>query len=202
MIQEVQFYGRPELFVNKRKDAFRASKLRGVSHKRLLCLTWRSLNTKIFATAWGKASWELNGSRLKAETLSRWIAGRRVNGTVPINQSLTDVAYNRDTLLNQVDALVAETPRMRISDIARALGVDRHTIENAMLSRRKTTFREYRRKYLLQAARKLLEQPHLSVKEIGTLLGYSSAASFSRFVHQSTGRNPSQLRNGEDPKRG
>jgi methylphosphotriester-DNA--protein-cysteine methyltransferase len=111
------------------------------------------------------------------------------------------VAYNRDGILNQVDALVAETPRMRLSEIARALSVDRHTIENAMLSRRSITFREYRRRHLLQAARKLLGQPHLSVKEIGIMLGYSSAASFSRFVHQATGKNPSQLRNGEAPER-
>ena len=110
------------------------------------------------------------------------------------------MAYNRDGLLNQLEALVAETPRMRLSQIARSLGVDRHTIENAMLLRRKITFREYRRRHLLQAARKMLDQPHLSVKEIGIMLGYSSAASFSRFVRQTTGKNPSQLRNGEEPE--
>ena len=108
------------------------------------------------------------------------------------------MSYNHNALLDQLDALVAETPRMRLSQIAHALGVDRHTIENAMISRRKMTFREYRRRYLLQAAKKMLNQPHLSVKEIGIMLGYSSAASFSRFVQQSTGKSPSQLRNGEE----
>jgi AraC family transcriptional activator of pobA len=108
------------------------------------------------------------------------------------------MSYNHNALLDQLDALVAETPRMRLSQIARALEVDRHTIENAMISRRKMTFREYRRRYLLQAAKKMLNQPHLSVKEIGIMLGYSSAASFSRFVQQSTGKSPSQLRNGDE----
>ncbi|HTY63352.1 MAG TPA: helix-turn-helix domain-containing protein [Acidobacteriota bacterium] len=107
------------------------------------------------------------------------------------------MTYNRDGLLSQVDALVNETPRMRLSEIASALGVDRHTLENAMLSRRKVTFREYRRNHMLLAARKMLDQPHLSVKEIGIMLGYSSASSFSRFVQQSTGKSPSQLRNGD-----
>lgn len=110
------------------------------------------------------------------------------------------MTYNHSGLVNQLDALVAETPRMRLSEIARILGVDRHTIENAMLSCRKITFREYRRRHLLQAARKMLDQPHLSVKEIGIMLGYSSAASFSRFVQQSTGKSPSRLRNGEKPE--
>ena len=111
---------------------------------------------------------------------------------------LTDVTYNSGKLLGEVDALLSRKPHMRLSDIAGTLGVDRHTIENAMRSRRKTTFREYRRSGLLQAARKLLDQPHLSVKEIGIRLGYASAASFSRFVSQATGKSPSQLRNEGD----
>jgi len=108
------------------------------------------------------------------------------------------VAYNSGKLLSEVDALLSRKPHMRLSDIAETLGVDRHTIENAMRLRRKTTFREYRRRGLLQAARKLLDQPDLSVKEIGIRLGYASAASFSRFIFQATGKSPSRLRNEED----
>lgn len=108
------------------------------------------------------------------------------------------MTYNHNGLLKQLDELVAETPRMRLSEIARTLGVDRHTIDNAMRSYRKITFREYKRRHLLQATRRLLAQPHLSVKEIGIMLGYSSAASFSRFVHQATGKSPSQLRNSSE----
>jgi transcriptional regulator GlxA family with amidase domain len=86
-----------------------------------------------------------------------------------------------------------------LSEIAGILGIDRHTIENAMRSSRHMPFREYRRKELLEQAREMLEQPDLSVKEIGIKLGYTSAASFSRFVQQSTGKSPSQLRD-EGPK--
>ena len=96
-----------------------------------------------------------------------------------------------------MDALLSEKPHMRLFDIADSLGVDRHTIENAMRSLRKTTFREYRRRKLLQAARRLLDHPHLSVKEIGIRLGYASAASFSRFIFQATGKSPSRLRKEE-----
>ena len=112
--------------------------------------------------------------------------------------SLTEVAYNIGRLLSEVDALLSDTPYMRLSDIADTLGVDRHTIENAMRSRRRITFREYRRRGLLQAARRMLDQPHLSVKEIGIKLGYASAASFSRFIFRATGKSPSRLRNDGD----
>ncbi len=100
--------------------------------------------------------------------------------------------------MSEVDALLSDRPYMRLSDIADTLGVDRHTIENAMRSRRKITFREYRRRGLLQAARRMLDQPHLSVKEIGIKLGYASAASFSRFIFRATGKSPSRLRNDGD----
>jgi methylphosphotriester-DNA--protein-cysteine methyltransferase len=96
--------------------------------------------------------------------------------------------------LKELDTLVAATPRIRLSEIAQTLGVDRHTIENAMRSSRSISFREYKRQQLLQMARTMLNQPNVSVKEVGIKLGYSSAASFSRFVQKSTGRSPSQLR--------
>jgi two-component system response regulator YesN len=104
------------------------------------------------------------------------------------------MTYNQRRLLEELDGLVSSTPRIRLSEVARTLGVDRHTIENAMRSNRKTSFREYRRRELLQMAREMLNQPDISVKEIGIRLGYTSAASFSRFVQQSLGKSPSQWR--------
>jgi transcriptional regulator GlxA family with amidase domain len=104
------------------------------------------------------------------------------------------MTYNRRQLLKELDVLVSTTPRIRLSEIARTLGVDRHTIENAMRSNRSISFREYKRNELLQMAKAMLDQPNVSVKEVGIKLGYSSAASFSRFVQKSTGKSPSQLR--------
>ncbi len=104
------------------------------------------------------------------------------------------MTYNQRTLLKELDELVINTPRIKLSEIARTLNVDRHTIENAMRSTRNTSFREYKRRELLQMTLAMLNQPNISVKEIGIKLGYSSAASFSRFVQQSTGKSPSQLR--------
>lgn len=104
------------------------------------------------------------------------------------------MAYNKRVLLKQVDDLISATPRMRLLEIAHVLGVDRHTIENAMWANRGISFREYRRREILRMVREMLNQPDMSVKEIGIKLGYLSAASFSRFVQQSTGKSPMQLR--------
>jgi len=99
------------------------------------------------------------------------------------------MTYNRRQLLKELDALVSKTPRIRLSEVAHSLGVDRHTIENRSIS-----FREYKRNELMQMAQALLGQQDVSVKEVGIRLGYSSAASFSRFVTKSTGKSPSRLR--------
>ena len=104
------------------------------------------------------------------------------------------MTYNQRKLLKELDGLVSNTPCIRLSEIARTLGVDRHTIENAMRASRRTSFREYKRRELLHMARVMLDRPDISVKEVGIRLGYASAASFSRFVQQATGKSPSQLR--------
>ncbi|HSW40755.1 MAG TPA: helix-turn-helix domain-containing protein [Acidobacteriota bacterium] len=107
-----------------------------------------------------------------------------------------EVTYNRKTLLTELDMIFSETPGKRLSDIAREMGVDRHTIENAVRTRKNCSFRDYRRDALLKAARAMLAQPGLSIKEIGGKLGYASGASFSRFIRQATGSSPSRLREG------
>jgi methylphosphotriester-DNA--protein-cysteine methyltransferase len=104
------------------------------------------------------------------------------------------MAYNQRVLLKEVDRLVAATPRIRLSEIARALGVDRHSIENAIRSHRRLSFREYRRREILGMVREMLNQPDMSIKQVGIRLGFLSSASFSRFVHLSTGKSPMQLR--------
>ncbi|MBN1568607.1 MAG: helix-turn-helix domain-containing protein [Acidobacteria bacterium] len=107
------------------------------------------------------------------------------------------MAYNRRMLLKEVDDLISKNPRIRLSEIASSLKVNRHTIENAMRSSRKLSFRDYRRRELMQMVRSMLSWPHASIKEVGIKLGYGSAASFCRFVQQSTGKSPSQLREDE-----
>jgi AraC family transcriptional regulator, transcriptional activator of pobA len=104
------------------------------------------------------------------------------------------MTYNRRMLLKEVDALVTSTPRIRLSEVAQSLGVDRHTVQNVIRKTRRISFRTYQRKKLLEMAHVMLNMPDVSIKEIGIKLGYSSAASFSRFMQQLTGKSPSQLR--------
>ena len=104
------------------------------------------------------------------------------------------MTYNRRMLLKEVDALVAGKPRIRLSEVASSLGVDRHTVQNVIRRTKRVSFRTYQRKKLLEMAHMMLNMPDVSIKEIGIKLGYSSAASFSRFMQQLTGKSPTQLR--------
>jgi two-component system response regulator YesN len=124
--------------------------------------------------------------------------GVRILGACYTKQSLLiSMTYNHRRLLEEMETLFSGTPSIRLSDIARTLNIDRHTIENAIRKNRRISFREYRRRKLLQMARSMLRQPNISIKEIGIRLGYASAASFSRFIQKSTGKSPSQLRKDE-----
>ena len=91
------------------------------------------------------------------------------------------MTYNRRQLLKELDVLVSKTPRIRLSEIAHTLGVDRHTIENAMRSTRSISFREYKRNELLQMARTMLDQPNVSVKEVGITAGVLVGGLFFAF---------------------
>ena len=108
------------------------------------------------------------------------------------------MTYNHRRILKELEALVSSTPGIQLSEISSRLGINRHTIENAMRSGKKISFREYRRAELIQKAQILLRDSGLPVKDIAAKLGYGSLSSFSRFVHRSTGKSPSQLRNDSD----
>jgi len=94
------------------------------------------------------------------------------------------VTYNHERLLDELDALLQGNPGRRLSEIARLLRVSRHTIEQVLRANRKMTFREYKYQVLLRTALERLDIPNLSIKEIGISLGYTSAASFSRFIQK------------------
>lgn len=84
-----------------------------------------------------------------------------------------------------VEMMLSSCPQLSLSKIASELGIDRHTLERALLRTRRKAFRELRAEILASKAAVLLRQvPPLSVKEVAFMLGYESARSFSRFVKQ------------------
>jgi transcriptional regulator GlxA family with amidase domain len=104
------------------------------------------------------------------------------------------MAYNPRAIVRELETLMLANPRIRISTVASMIGVGRHTIEKAVRSSKQMSFREYQRGELLRKAQLLLQDSRLSVREIGVRLGYDAVSSFSRFLHNTTGRSPRQLR--------
>lgn len=107
------------------------------------------------------------------------------------------MTYNLKLLAEQIDARLSESPRITLSQLALDLGVSRRTLANVFSQTKRMSYRSYRQSMLLRTALKLLaESATLTIKEIALLLGYSSPASFSRFIRSKTGKNPSDLRRG------
>ena len=105
------------------------------------------------------------------------------------------MTYNHNQLLQALDNILSARPRSTLSDLARTLRVERHSIENAVRKSQGMSFRLYRAKKLLECSLYLLRQEAgLSEKEIATRIGFSSDAAFCRFIKRETGQTPTSLR--------
>jgi AraC-like DNA-binding protein len=105
------------------------------------------------------------------------------------------MAYDASLLLQRIEENLATRPRMSLSDMARQLNVERHTIERSVRSGTGGTFRELQdEKLLAQALRLLTEEPARSLKEVSFELGYSSPRAFRRFIKEAWGTSPKDAR--------
>lgn len=94
------------------------------------------------------------------------------------------MAYDALLIRPRVCDLLASQPRARLAEIARALGMDRHTVEGA-LARCGTSFRALQHEATLRAIVRLLDadQPH-SQKTAAAALGFSSPGALSHFLRR------------------
>ena len=105
------------------------------------------------------------------------------------------MAYDRRRLFGRISERLSANPRSRLSEIARELGVERHTIEKAVRHIRRMSFREYQQKKLLERALVLLnENGESREKEVAGELGYASLEAFIRFIKAQTGKTPKEIR--------
>lgn len=103
--------------------------------------------------------------------------------------------YNPKLLAAEIDARLAESPRMTLSRLARDLGVSRRTITRLLESEKHMPYRSYQQSLLLKLALQLLAKAgNLTIKEIAFSLGYSSPEAFARFIRSKTGKCPSTIR--------
>ena len=105
------------------------------------------------------------------------------------------MAYDVHSLLQRVEESLATCPRISISELARQLEVERHTIERTVRKGTGRTFRELQAERLLAEALRLLKaEPSRSIKEVSFLLGYGSPRAFRRFMKRTHGKPPTEAR--------
>jgi adenylyl-sulfate kinase len=97
-----------------------------------------------------------------------------------------------DRLFQRVLQATAER-RVSLSELARHIGVERHTIEKLVRSTTGQSFRQLQQVLLLERAKLLLDQGK-PIKEVAFDLGFEHPQSFHRFVKKFSGTTPSCLR--------
>lgn len=82
-------------------------------------------------------------------------------------------------------------PSISLKSLALALGIDRHTINRALVARYKQPFRQLQAAALIERLTAMLrDQPTRSIKEISAEIGFQQARSLSRRVTRLTGKPP------------
>lgn len=105
--------------------------------------------------------------------------------------------YNPKLLAEEIDARLSESPRIKLSQLARDLSVSPRTITRLLESEKRMSYRSYQQSFLLRIAlQRLAKGGNLTIKEIALSLGYSSPSAFSRFIRSKTDKPPSRVRGG------
>lgn len=87
-------------------------------------------------------------------------------------------------------------PNLKMTDIAKMLGVSRNSISNCINSQRDCSFPQFVNAYRVTHAQELLrDHPDLKIAEVWMAAGFSSEASFYRIFKSITGSTPTEWRN-------
>src|SRR5437773_8601960 len=88
-------------------------------------------------------------------------------------KGISGMAYDRRRVFAELDRRLTADPCLRLKQLARDLGVERHTIEDIVREIKSMTFRRYQKGKLLQKTRVIIrKKPNSSGKEIAAELGY------------------------------
>lgn len=110
------------------------------------------------------------------------------------------MVYYAQGLFSVIEQTLAIQPAATEEGLAEALRVSRHTITRVVRDNTGLNFRAFRSRFLLTAAKKLLlDRPNFSIKEIASILGYSSPANFCRFFREFHGCSPQDFRESSPP---
>jgi AraC-like DNA-binding protein len=98
-------------------------------------------------------------------------------------------------VFEQAVRALEENPRRGLRAISAVVGVERHTVEKAFRLNDGKPFREFRRELLVETSINWLRRrPAAPLKETAFLLGYKSERAFARFIRNSFGCCPCEVR--------
>jgi len=87
------------------------------------------------------------------------------------------------------------TPSISSTQLAKDLGIERHTMAKAIKNAAGVTFREFRKSVLLKRTASLLrDESNRTIKEVAFTVGYRSQGSLSRFIRTATGGSAKKLK--------
>lgn len=136
------------------------------------------------------------------ETQGRPSSGKRssVGNHWPFKSKKKDLlgvkmAYDMRGIFEVVRETLEKAPLTSLHQLSRNLTIERHTIEKAIRTESGESFRSFRRGIAFEIARdRLISCPDLSIKEVAYALGFRSSRTFSRFIRDTCGYTPIQLR--------
>ena len=92
------------------------------------------------------------------------------------------------SISQSVDYLISADPRLKLRELARAIGTDRHSIEYSIRERYGISFRELKKGYRMKRVQTLFEQhPGISIKQIAAEVGVTPNH-LSHFIRSITGQ--------------
>lgn len=90
--------------------------------------------------------------------------------------------YSRYVILRELRRILRSRPRQKLAEIAREIGVERHTILR-VLSDKGLDFRSMSCEYVCLRVQEFLQtSPPLTMKEIAFRIGFPSLSSFSHYL--------------------
>jgi AraC-like DNA-binding protein len=105
------------------------------------------------------------------------------------------MSYDHAFLFQRILFQMMGDPCISVQSMARELKVSRRTIQGAIESVAKKSYRALRQEILITKAVDLFSSdPSLAVKQVSFAVGFTSPRSFARAIRKASGMSPEELR--------
>jgi AraC-like DNA-binding protein len=105
------------------------------------------------------------------------------------------MSYDHCGLFARVCAACDERPSINTqAELAQFLGVHRHTIAAVVREQSGLSYMTWRQRRRIERGLSMLQQPHLSIKQIAQALGFGSTSAFDRSFRRARGLSPTGYR--------